>query len=152
LLQKRNKDEFELNQFRLEREIYYNQLILDNEEENIQNRTNAFLQIEQLKKASLDESLAYQLKSNALAQESNKQLSKAQIDALEKQVQIEARTLINSGKLKENATSEEILIYEKYILELKRLDDKRKADVQKLVDSQTSIIQKQIDAENQVFY
>jgi len=150
LLQKRNKDEFELNQFRLEREIYYNQLILDNEEENIQNRTNAFLQIEQLKKASLDESLAYQLKSNALAQESNKQLSKAQIDALEKQVQIEARTLINSGKLKENATSEEILIYEKYILELKRLDDKRKADVQKLVDSQTSIIQKQIDAENQV--
>lgn len=149
LLNKRNKDEFDLNQFRLEREIYYNQLILDDENQSNESRVNSFLQIEQLKKASLDETLAYELKNIALSSDAVKNLNISQIKQLEKNTDQQIQTLINSGKLKENATKEEIRIYEKYVLELKKLDDKRKADVQKLIDSQANIIQKQIDAENQ---
>jgi TP901 family phage tail tape measure protein len=145
LLQKRNKDEFDLNQFRIEREIYYNQLIVDDESQTNEERVNAFLQIEQLKKASLDNVLANELRVNALGSESLKAKTKAEIDAVLTRTNLEAKNIIVNGELKKNATTEEIIAYEKYILELKKIDDKSKEERQKLVDSQVSIAQKAID-------
>lgn len=147
LLQQRNKDEFELNQFRLEREIYYNQLIVDDETKTIEERVNASLNIEQLQKASSDARLKYELKNNALASESLKTLSKEQINNSIKTSEKEVQNLINTGKLKENATNEEILAYEKYQLEIKKLDDKSIENKQKLIDSQVAIAQEKIDQE-----
>jgi len=145
LLQKRNKDEFDLNQFRLEREIYYNQLIVDDETKSNEDRVNAFLQIEQLKKASLDNVLANELRVNVLASDSLKTKTKEEINAILTKTNLEAKSIIINGELKKNATTEEIVAYEKYILELKKIDDKRNEERQKLIDSQVKISQEAIN-------
>lgn len=147
LLKDRNASEFELAQFRFEREIYYNQLIVDDVTATNDERVDAFLMIEQLKKASLDNVLANELKVNALSLESLKTKSKAEIDAILTKTDLEAKGIIIKGKLKENATNEETKAYETYQLNLKKLDDERLKNQQKLIDSQVAIVQKGIDQE-----
>ena len=145
ILQNRNKSEFDLNQFRLEREIYYNQLIVDDDKKSIEERINASLQIEQLRKAQLDQSLANEIRNAALTSENTKGLTKTQIEQLSIRTEAEIKTILQTGKLKQNATKEEILAYEKYQLEIQKINDKSLENTQKLVDAQVAIIQKGID-------
>lgn len=147
ILQNRIKSEFELNQFRLEREIYYNQLVVDDETKSIEERINASLNIEQLRKAQLDESLANEIRNNALSSENTKGLTKTQIEQLSIRTEAEIKALLQTGKLKQNATKEEILAYEKYQLEIKKINDKNLDNTQKLIDAQVAIVQKGIDRE-----
>lgn len=144
ILQNRNKAEFDLNQFRLDREIYYNQLIVDDDKKSIEERINASLNIEQLRKAQLDESLANEIRNNALSSENTKGLTKTQIEQLSIRTEAEIKALFKTGKLKENATKEEILAYEKYQLEIQKINDKNLENTQKLVDAQVAIVQKGI--------
>jgi len=152
IVQKRNNDENELNKFRLEREIYYNQLVVDDETKSIGERTQSFLEIEQIQKSLSDNNLIYQIKNSALSDSNFKKMTESQlknyklvIDNSEKASEVEAQNLINNGKLKANATQEEILAYEKYQLEIKKLDDKSVENKQKLIDSQVAIFQEKID-------
>lgn len=141
MLKKRNQDEFELNRFRLEREIYYNQLIVDDEEAAIDDRVNAYLQVQQLQKGLLDNELLFNRKSIALNNETLKTMSKERIDATVGAANQEAEAFLRSGKIVKDATNEQILLYENYALNIQKINDKTENDKQKLIDAEVKIFQ-----------
>jgi len=141
MLKKRNQDEFELNKFRLEREIYYNQLIVDDETKTIDERVNAYLQVQQLQKGLLDNELTYNRKSIALNNDTLKEMSIARIDSTVKAANDEANAFLRTGEIVKGATNEQILLYENYALGVQKINDKMETDKQKLIDSEIKIMQ-----------
>lgn len=146
-IKKRNDDEFSLNQFRLEREVYYNELVLNDDKKSVEERISAYVNIENSRKKIADNILEHELQNNVLSDESLKTKSKKEIDEIIRKSNIEIKQILKTGELKKNASKEEILIYEKYILEIKKLDDKAQKDKQKIIDSEVAQIEKGIERE-----
>lgn len=160
LLKKRNDDTFALDQFRYEREIYYNQLIVDDEKKSSEERVNAYLNIEQLKTSSAQNVLEHELKNINLAKieelKSQAELSgnlesfsKKRIDLMVAQSNKEIELTLRTGKLTEPATKEQLLAFERYKLELDKITQDSETNRQKLIDVSVAQIQKKIDADLQ---
>jgi TP901 family phage tail tape measure protein len=160
ILKDRLDSENKLNQFRYDREIYYNELILNDDKQSIEERSNAYLQIQQVREASAKDGLENELQNMAIARIEEKKreletlggeerITKAKAEEMFKRSQEEIKATLQTGALRKGATDAEILAYQKYLLELKKLDDKAKKEKQDLIDSQVAVLQKSLDAQNQ---
>lgn len=145
LINKRNEDAFRLEQFRLERSIYINQQIIDNENEELENRVNAYMEIEQLQKSLADNTLANELRKIALSSEATEGLTKTQIAELEKRAKAEIEEVLRTGEIFKNATNEQKLAYERYQFELTKIAERQEKNRQKIIDEQAKKMLKSLD-------
>ncbi|MEW5677055.1 phage tail tape measure protein [Flavobacterium enshiense] len=146
-LQKQLDDEYALMKFRLERGAELNQEIVDDETKSAEERLNAYMEVEQLKRSEAELTLQYELTKNALSKIDAENTSTEKMNAIKKDAEQKAKDLIAGVKLSENATNEEKLIYEKFQKDKEDIERKGAKNKQAILDSEVAKVQKKIDAE-----
>lgn len=146
-LKKQEDDAYALQKFRFDRTIELNQEIVDDEKKSVDERIDAALEIEQIKKASAERTLQHELVNNALSKIDVEKTSIAKINSIKKEAEAKAQSLVNGVALSANATNAEKLIYEKYLKEKEDVDRKSQSNKQKIIDSEVANLKKKIDAE-----
>lgn len=146
-LKKQEDDAYALQKFRFDRTIELEQEIVDNEKKLVNDRIDAALDIEQIKRASAERTLKHELLNNALSKIDVENTSIAKINSIKKETESKAQALINGVELSANATNAEKLIYEKYLKEKEDVDRKSQENKQKLIDAEVANVQRKIDAE-----
>lgn len=143
LQKKADQDAFNLSQFRLEKQIEYNDEIIENDKSSTDERLDALDESNALLLAKNKEALEFQLKQLGKYNEDTGKFVRQLSD-------IEINELINTGKTKKKLTDEQTLIFEKYQLGLTNILDLEAKKRQSIIDSEVATIQKSIDAQLQL--
>jgi TP901 family phage tail tape measure protein len=144
-LKDRDKDEFELNQFRLQRARDLTQEIVDDEKKKSDERIESYLMVNQLDIALAENATAQKLKEISRYDDKVRDLTDKQIQTLITGTEADKKALAT----KVNLSNDEILVLEQLQAKRDDIERKRKENTQKIIDFDVEALKKKIDAEVQ---